>query len=286
MLNDFVVFIFSHGRADNLKTIKTLERCGYTGPLYIIIDNEDKTADRYYELFGDKVVMFDKAEAEKLFDVGDNFGDRRAVVFARNYAYILARQLGYTYFLQLEDDYTTFMYRLNDKDEAVSSSHYVLNLNLAFSYLLEYYKSIPAKVISIAQGGDFLGGNANDIYESHNRRRKVMNSLFCSVDRPVTFVGRLNDDVNTYVESGRRGDLFLMFPNICLLQVETQKNKGGNSDIYLKFGTYVKSFISVMYAPSCVSVRMMRSNNPRIHHQIAWGNALPRIVSEAYRKND
>jgi len=31
---------------------------------------------------------------------------------------------------------------------------------------------------------------------------------------------------------------------------------------------------------------MMQSNNPRIHHSVSWDNAVPRIVSEAYRKND
>ena len=48
MLNDFAVFILSHGRADNIKTLKMLEDGNYTGDWYIVIDNEDKTADRYY----------------------------------------------------------------------------------------------------------------------------------------------------------------------------------------------------------------------------------------------
>ena len=37
---DFAVFILTHGRADNVKTYKTLKRFGYTGKIYIIIDNE------------------------------------------------------------------------------------------------------------------------------------------------------------------------------------------------------------------------------------------------------
>ena len=66
MLEDFAVLILSHGRADNVITYKTLQRAGYTGRIYIVIDNEDKQADRYYQNFGDKVIMFDKAaEAEK-----------------------------------------------------------------------------------------------------------------------------------------------------------------------------------------------------------------------------
>lgn len=283
MVKDFVVFIFSHGRADNFFTLDTLKKHGYTGPVYIVIDNEDSTADRYYERFGDKVIMFDKSEAAKLFDVGDNFTDQRAIVYARNYSFRLARELGYTYFIQLEDDYIDFRYKVNASGKRIHKEN-IKNLDAIFGYLLEYYKSIPAKFIAIAQGGDFLGGADNDIYKSLNRRRKAMNSLICSIDRPVNFVGRMNDDVNTYVESGRRGNLFITYPDVALQQLETQKNKGGHSDIYKGFGTYVKSFISVMYAPSCVMVRPMISHHQRLHHQVSWNNAVPCIIQEKWKK--
>lgn len=282
MLNELVVFIFSHGRADSFFTLDTLKKHGYTGAVYIIIDNEDKTAADYYERFGDKVIMFDKAEAAKLFDVGDNFSDRRAIVYARNAAYGIAEKLGYKYFLQLEDDYLDFRYKINSKGKYINKED-VLDLDAVFGFLLEYYKSIPAKCIAIYQGGDYLGGENGSAVLSP-RYRKVMNSLFCSTERPVKFVGRMNDDVNTYVESGRRGNLFISIPELALQQLETQKNKGGHSDIYKNFGTYVKSFISVMYAPSCVKVRPMISHNQRLHHQVSWNNAVPRIVSEKWKK--
>lgn len=281
---DFVVFIFSHGRADNFKTLDTLKRQGYTGPLYIIIDNEDKTAARYYERFGNLVLMFDKAAAQSLFDVGDNFQDRRAVVFARNAAFGIAEKLGYTYFLQLEDDYNHFLHRLDSNGVATNKTRYVQDLDAVFSSMLDYYKSIPAKCIALAQGGDFIGGRDNGIYEAIGSRRKVMNTLFCSTERPFNFVGRLNDDVNTYTESGRRGNLFLTFPHVSIDQADSQTQKGGNSDIYLKYGTYVKSFTSVMYAPSCVKVRMMNANHQRLHHSVSWNNAVPQIVREELRK--
>ena len=62
----FCVFILTHGRPDNVVTLKTLERCGYTGRLYFVVDNEDATVDRYRENFGeDRVIVFDKkAEAD------------------------------------------------------------------------------------------------------------------------------------------------------------------------------------------------------------------------------
>ena len=46
--NDFAVFILTHGRPNNIVTLKTLRYQGYTGPIYFIIDDEDKTAEEYY----------------------------------------------------------------------------------------------------------------------------------------------------------------------------------------------------------------------------------------------
>lgn len=48
---DFAVFILTHGRADSVFTYKTLKKCGYTGLVYFIVDNEDKMIDQYINNF-------------------------------------------------------------------------------------------------------------------------------------------------------------------------------------------------------------------------------------------
>ena len=58
---DFCIFILTHGRPDRVITYKTLLRQGYTGPIYIVVDNEDKTIDKYIKNFG--------AEFVKVFDL-------------------------------------------------------------------------------------------------------------------------------------------------------------------------------------------------------------------------
>ena len=35
MDNNFAVFILTHGRPDNVKTLQTLKKCGYTGAIYL-----------------------------------------------------------------------------------------------------------------------------------------------------------------------------------------------------------------------------------------------------------
>ena len=43
MRDDFAVFILTHGRARQQKTLATLKKCGYTGKLFLVIDDEFET---------------------------------------------------------------------------------------------------------------------------------------------------------------------------------------------------------------------------------------------------
>ncbi len=281
--DNFAVFILTHGRPDRVYTYKSLLKHGYTGPIYFIVDDEDKTLDAYLNKFGDKVIIFSKREVEQTFDIGDNFDGRQSVIYARNACFDIARELGFEYFMELDDDYVEFYYKTDDKFRYVSVKP-IKRLDDIICALLEFYQSIPAKSIAMAQGGDFIAGKDSAIVHSINIRRKCMNSFICSVNRPFKFMGRLNDDVNTYVWHQIVGNIFLTCPLVAIGQIETQQNAGGLTEAYLNFGTYVKSFYTVMYSPSSVRVSALRTRHPRLHHQIDWDTTVPVIISEKYKK--
>jgi hypothetical protein len=68
---DFAVFILTHGRPDNVKTLSTLKKCGYTGKIYFIVDNEDKTIEQYQKNYGiENVKIFDKKAMADSIDEG------------------------------------------------------------------------------------------------------------------------------------------------------------------------------------------------------------------------
>ncbi|EFN6257501.1 hypothetical protein FVI12_21595 [Escherichia coli] len=46
MRDDFCAFILTHGRPDKVLTYRTLRRAGYTGKIFIVVDDEDKTRKR------------------------------------------------------------------------------------------------------------------------------------------------------------------------------------------------------------------------------------------------
>ena len=111
-----------------------------------------------------------------------------------------------------------------------------------------------------------------------------MNSWFCSVDRPFEFYGTFNDDVNTYVEYQKKGELFFTIADALVQQEATQSISGGMSETYGKYGTYCKSFLSVIMNPSSVKIQTMGVSNRRIHHRILWNYAVPKIINQKYKK--
>jgi len=281
MRDDFAVFILTHGRPDNVKTLKALEKSNYTGTTYILIDNEDKDKEKYHYLYGKQVLEFNKLEVSKTIDVGDNFKKRNSVIYARNATFSIAKKLGLKYFLQLDDDYSDFVFRKVVDNSLIAIP--IKNFDKIVDEMLTFLEVSGASSVAFAQGGDFIGGVGNDNFHK-GILRKAMNSFFCSTERPFEFVARMNDDVTTYVTLGMRGKLFFTISAINLFQIQTQKNKGGLTEMYLDLGTYVKSFYSVMYAPSCVVVAPMGETHMRLHHRVHWNNCVPKILTPELKK--
>lgn len=280
-MNRFAVFILSHGRPDNIITLDTLKRCGYTGDIYIVIDNEDKRADEYFETFGDRVIQFNKKKIAETFDEGDNFGDRRTVVYARNVCFDLAKDLGLSYFMELDDDYTEFSYRFPSGDTLKGKT--IHNMDKLIEAMISFLEESGSDTIAMAQGGDFIGGLEGGFYKK-GLARKAMNSFIFKTDSKIRFVGRINEDVNTYTSAGSRGRLFFTVTNVILNQMQTQTNAGGMSDIYQLSGTYVKSFYTVMMMPSCVNISALGSTYSRVHHKVNWEKCVPKILNQRYKK--
>jgi len=285
MRSDFGVLILTHGRPDNVITYTTLKYHGYTGRIIFVIDNEDRTADKYRENFpDDEIVVFDKKKYADSIDEGNNFDERRTITHARNASFDIAKKAGLKFFIQLDDDYLIFEFK-RIKDNLLTGQP-VKDLDSVFEQFVKFMEKTPFHSIALSQGGDYIGGAESVNAQTTKILRKCMNSFICSTDpeRQFRFVGAMNEDVNTYTTLGSRGYLFGTLTSVSLTQKTTQSQDGGITEMYLRFGTYAKSFTTVMMMPSSVKVAMMNSANPRIHHKINWRRTVPKILSERHKK--
>lgn len=284
MRSDFGAFILTNRRPTKQITVETLRRGGYSGRLYLIVDDEDPTRAEYEKLYPGQVVVFNKASVVAQTDNADQGRDLRSIIYARNACWDIARSLGLAYFVQLDDDYSAMLYRRHgSKDGELGYYGWTIrSLDATFEALVRFLETTPALTIAMSQGGDHFG-NPNGRLGSR-LMRKAMNSFVCRTDRPFRFFGRLNEDVNTYTTLGGRGLLFFTYFQLQLNQLQTQSNPGGLTEAYRDAGAYQKPFYTVMHAPSCTRIVTMGRTDRRLHHRINWTCAVPKIIAEKHRK--
>lgn len=282
------VLILTHGRPDRVYTVSALQKHGYTGPWWIVIDNEDEAGEEYKHRYGDRVIVFDRAAYRGRFDLGDNLPNNNGVVFARNAAWDIARDLGLTHFVVLDDDYTTFDFRVDDRLR-FTTNYAIKSLDKVFDAFFTALDAMPDRVVALcmSQSGDFIGNRiGKPIQWRHGQIRKAMNVFFLRTDRRFNFLGRMNEDVTAYVMNGMRGLVFLTTPIVSIMQKTTQTNPGGLTELYRAYGTYAKSFYTLMMAPSTMTIAPMGMKYFRMHHRIKWDQAVPKIIREHWRKVD
>jgi hypothetical protein len=275
----YAVIIPTHGRHDRVFTEISLRKAGYTGDIYLLCDDEDRQLQQYKDKYGDKVLVFSKDDYAGKFDKMDNFGNKACVVYARNAIWDAAKSVGLRWIIVADDDYTCFQYRIRPDGGYYGKN--IENANDVFSAYFDFLRDSGVDTICFAQGGDYIGGGDNQkVRDGFKTSRKMMNLYFFDVQKSMKFIGTINEDLTSSVTNGVVGKTIVTTYMNSITQKETQSNAGGLTEIYLELGTYVKSFYSVMAAPSCIKVAPMGDSSLRLHHAVTWKNAVPKIIRE------
>ena len=281
--SSFAVFIMVHGRPDKSWTYRNLRKQNYTGKIFLVADDLDETVPQYREKYGDELLVFDKKKAATYCDSGDTTGDLRSTLFSANTIPRLAKERGIKHYFIMCDDYLAFNYAMDFDKSFSTKSRRVRDLDRGFDELIDFYETADITTLAMSQGGDFAGGPKSLVW-IRGLSRKAMNSFLCSTEKPINFVGRMNEDATTYTLDGSRGKIFFTTALMRLEQLRTQEESGGLTDLYTDYGTHLKSFFTVMYNPSCTKISEIGVVVRRIHHNINWEHAVPKIISDRYKK--
>ena len=71
MRSDFCIFILTHGRPQKVYTWDTLKSCGNEYPVFLIVDDEDKTKEEYEKMYPGRVIVFSKLDEASRLDTPD-----------------------------------------------------------------------------------------------------------------------------------------------------------------------------------------------------------------------
>lgn len=305
---DYVILILSYTRPEFLKTHTwgLLDTVNSHARRVVVLSDDDKTVPEYRKIYGDdSIFIFNKEEAEKRYDMdlvdcywGKSLS-RKATVWARNEQFRIARELGYRWFIVLDDDYVDVVMRramisrkTNDVffpriRAALFAREDKPELSVFDECCLKYFNLLESApwmyITAFSQIGDFIGG-VSSVMARYSYRWKAMNVFFGDTRKEYRYYGRFNDDVNAYILNGKRGQLSLTLDMPSIDQTPTQQASGGITDMYKMFGTYVKSIPSAVICPSSVAVSCMGSSCPRVHHSVEWSLTCPLVVDSSFCK--
>lgn len=270
----FAVFVCTHGRPAEQLTAVALRRCGYTGEIILLLDDEDETYDEYVKNFPDwHIEVFNKQHYIDTIDTGTNVDQRKCIIYAKCAADDIAHKLGLDAYVVTDDDLLRFRHRFIYNNKLCSMP--VTNMD---EVLLTYANYVCECNIAAMSFGDIR------LYMSGVPR----------VDRvPYTFVFRntaiqydwhssMYEDTVTPVLNGMRGALTLELPDIQLdVKMTTSSTTGGMADVYATMSIFSRAGTVMLYHPSCVKYA-----NNQVGFVLTKNKAFPKILSFRYRKEN
>lgn len=234
---------------------------------------------------GAQVVTYSREKYRQACDIGDCDSRLTMCSQVRNACFDIACERGFTHFAVLDDDYSALGIKLCELASSAYCTHLLkfMRIDGALSACAHLLDSVPRlKCVCFAQGGDYLGGTVD-----RGTIRKSMNFFVFRTDRPMRFVGRLNDDVTANLLEQSRGGLCVTIPLLMIAQPETLSAKGGMSEAYVELGGgFVKSMYTVVRFPSCVRIAALPSKFARVHHKVLWNLAVPKVISDKWEATD
>ena len=246
------VFIPSYHRADNLKTVKFLEKIDYDMKhVYVFIDDEADDRERYKAVakqYGFRLVVFDMTEARKRFDYVHRASvSRRSAGQARNMFQDYAKKKGIERYVVMDDDTKEFQFRVKGVYVHTASGETVKR---TFEMIAEMMRR---KVMNVT----FY--DTRFIYRGERGVQDDDTSQFAGVLNEGLFTGSLADGIN-------------------LQQTVSATAKGGLTDLYNECKLYNKAMVTPIQYPSAIRAERQVMNGGRIHHRIDYRYLAPKLM--------
>lgn len=285
MREDFAVFIITHKRYDRLHTYNTLVNCGYTGKIYLVLDNLDETVCEYRKRY-DNIIVFDKQEYVRLTDTAMYEPLINFAVFSRNAVEDIARDLGYKYYLVMDDDITNLRFRWCD-DGHIKSRKITHNFDYVMEKHLEFMDTANVDCLGFGNSGLYMQGV--DALSRENTKMRMIASMY--IRRASTVVEwrpNMLEDCVTSVEMANNGNISIISTLIQYDSVQPAatggKTVGGNSSVYNTFDKFKQTFFPIVVRPSCFKYTNANFNKGRIMYpSVKYDNSIPKIIGGVYK---
>lgn len=287
MRDDFAIFICTHGRPDKQLTLKALLESNYTGKYYLVLDDTDKTIQRYIDNYGaDKIIVFDKNHYINTVDTASNNPSYKCILYAKCAVEDIAKELNLSCFVIADDDLITFYLRWAEGKVLRSSKIY--NMDKVLENIADFVIENNTTLVGIGHGGIYFEGAS--VMQNSNiiNLCSPYNFIVRNTKCPVSWTSWFGEDDVTTIFYSSRGHKVLLLPQMQLVIVPSgSEAEAGMQEVYQNNSRFTLMFYIFMHNPTGIDLTIKTDRKTKVWR---WDilrrqdNVHPRIISSKYKK--
>ena len=269
MRNDFAIFILTHGRPDKQYTYHALDKTRYTGRRIFLLDDEDDTYSKYKENYPiDEFILFNKQSYIDTSDTGTNKEQRKCILYAKNAADDIAKDLGLSAYVVADDDIIRFRHRW--KEDGITHTQEVRNMDEVVESYVQFMESGSIAALSFGDARLYMGGKLL-------LGRIPYNFVFRLTSIQYEWRSSMYEDTVTPIMENK---YTLGLPNIQYDMKPCDSNAiGGMTDVYARMSLFARAFTVFMYHPTGI---VMENNT--VGFELIKNNVFPNLISTTFKK--
>ena len=281
MREDFAVFICTHGRPNKQLTLNTLRNCGYTGKIYLVLDDTDSTIQQYIDIYGtDNILVFDKNYFINTCYKGSSENVYKCILYAKAAVEFIAKDMGLKSFVIADDDIIKFRFRYIENNKLCSTP--VSNLNGVLDLYIDYLLDSNITTLGFGTVHTYIGGIKGLTAYNLTNRRFTYNFILRNAEKPVTWYSEMNEDSITPVLMGLSGQVWLQLPFVQLDMLPCRAgSSGGMSEVYSSMTEFKQFSYFILHTPSCVS---LLKRYGKYTHAFDRNKTFVKIISDKFKK--
>ena len=280
MIEDFAVFICTHGRPNSQHTYNALRKFGYTGKIYLVLDDTDITLPEYVNNYSEDIIVFDKQHYIDTADTAVRPPNIKTILYAKLAVEDIAKYLGLTSFVIADDDIKAFRVRYVEN----GSMHTLRTLPLddVFAVYKEYLLTAGFTALGMCSNVQMIAGKSVFEPETITKFRVPYNFVFRNTSKEITWVSSYGEDIITAMNCGKIGQMMWCIPYGQIDMIPPGScEEGGMSDMYESLSSFNLFFYDFLYNPGSIAMRQQKA---KWNAHILKNNAFPKILSYTYRK--
>ncbi len=279
--------ICTHGRPNAQHTYETLRKSGYTGEIYLILDDEDNKLKDYNRFIDEQhednlfCSVFNKQSYIDKSDTGTNENQRKCILYAKNFCEDLAQDMKLDAFIIADDDILNFRFRYVE-DESLKSQKVIGTMD---DVIEAYYRAmIDCNMIATGFGFTQFYFSGTESFENDNMQkyRVPYNFVFRNGKHKVDWMSWFGEDIITAVYYGRIGQLWTALPYVQQEIVALASADGGMKDTYDSNSSARLAMQNLMYLPTELKAYLYKG---KFMASIKRENAFPKIISSSFKKS-